>query len=110
MAARADVVGRDTTEAIIETSVLINFLKIDVEGAEAAVLDGASALIAAQPNNPWFHELRGQALLEAGRADQAIEHHHAVAAADDLRVHADHEHAPVDVLVHNASAWRKDSQ
>jgi predicted Zn-dependent protease len=32
-----------------------------------------SALIAAQPNNPWFHELRGQALLEAGRADQAIE-------------------------------------
>lgn len=31
------------------------------------------ALIASQPNNPWFHELRGQALLEAGRADQAIE-------------------------------------
>lgn len=31
------------------------------------------ALIATQPNNPWFHELRGQALLEAGRADQAIE-------------------------------------
>ena len=29
-------------------------------------------LIATQPNNPWFHELRGQALLEAGRADQAI--------------------------------------
>lgn len=29
-------------------------------------------LIASQPNNPWFHELRGQALLEAGRADQAI--------------------------------------
>jgi predicted Zn-dependent protease len=32
-----------------------------------------STLIAAQPNNPWFHELRGQALLEAGRPDQAIE-------------------------------------
>jgi predicted Zn-dependent protease len=31
------------------------------------------ALINAQPNNPWFHELRGQALLEAGRADQSIE-------------------------------------
>lgn len=31
------------------------------------------ALIAAQPQNPWFHELKGQALLEAGRAGQAIE-------------------------------------
>lgn len=32
-----------------------------------------SSLIAVQPGNPWFHELRGQALLEAGRPDQAIE-------------------------------------
>ncbi len=32
-----------------------------------------NALIAAQPQNPWFHELKGQALLEAGRAGQAIE-------------------------------------
>jgi predicted Zn-dependent protease len=32
-----------------------------------------ASLIATQPNNPWFHELRGQALLEAGRAGQAIE-------------------------------------
>lgn len=31
------------------------------------------ALIASQPGNPWFHELKGQALLEAGRAGQAIE-------------------------------------
>lgn len=29
-------------------------------------------LIAIQPKNPWFHELHGQVLLEAGRADQAI--------------------------------------
>jgi predicted Zn-dependent protease len=29
-------------------------------------------LIQAQPNNPYFHELRGQALLEAGRAADAI--------------------------------------
>ncbi len=38
--------------------------------------DGLSqigSLIAAQPNNPWFHEVRGQALLEAGRPDQAVE-------------------------------------
>ncbi|MEW6258168.1 MAG: M48 family metalloprotease [Pseudomonadota bacterium] len=31
------------------------------------------ALIAAQPANPYFQELKGQALLEAGRAGQAIE-------------------------------------
>lgn len=30
------------------------------------------ALIHAQPNNPYFHELKGQALLEAGRPAEAI--------------------------------------
>lgn len=30
------------------------------------------ALIQAQPQNPYFHELKGQALLEAGRANEAI--------------------------------------
>lgn len=30
------------------------------------------ALIAEHPNNPYFHELKGQALLEAGRATEAI--------------------------------------
>jgi predicted Zn-dependent protease len=30
------------------------------------------ALIAEQPNNPYFHELKGQALLEAGRSRDAI--------------------------------------
>lgn len=29
-------------------------------------------LISAQPNNPYLHELRGQALLEAGKAREAI--------------------------------------
>jgi predicted Zn-dependent protease len=29
-------------------------------------------LIQAQPNNPYFHELRGQALLEGGKAAEAI--------------------------------------
>jgi predicted Zn-dependent protease len=29
-------------------------------------------LIQAQPNNPYFHELRGQALLEGGRPNEAI--------------------------------------
>jgi predicted Zn-dependent protease len=30
------------------------------------------ALIASQPNNPYFHELKGQALLEGGKAAEAI--------------------------------------
>lgn len=30
------------------------------------------ALIATQPNNPYFHELKGQALLEGGRPAEAI--------------------------------------
>ncbi len=30
------------------------------------------ALIQTQPNNPYFHELKGQALLEAGRAAEAV--------------------------------------
>lgn len=30
------------------------------------------ALIAEQPNNPYFHELKGQALLESGKAREAI--------------------------------------
>ena len=30
------------------------------------------ALIHAQPNNPYFHELKGQALLEAGRGREAV--------------------------------------
>jgi predicted Zn-dependent protease len=30
------------------------------------------SLIASQPNNPYFHELKGQALLEGGKAREAI--------------------------------------
>jgi predicted Zn-dependent protease len=30
------------------------------------------ALISTQPKNPYFHELKGQALLEAGRASEAV--------------------------------------
>ncbi len=35
-------------------------------------LRGADALVAADPKNPYFWELKGQILLEAGRANQAI--------------------------------------
>lgn len=39
-----------------------------IESAQAQI----DALIATQPGNPYFHELKGQALLEAGRAREAI--------------------------------------
>lgn len=35
-------------------------------------LRGADALVASEPKNPYFWELKGQILLEAGRATQAI--------------------------------------
>jgi len=35
-------------------------------------IEQIDALIKAQPNNPYFHELRGQALLEGGRPNDAI--------------------------------------
>jgi predicted Zn-dependent protease len=41
-------------------------------GNQAAAQAQIDALIAAQPNNPYFHELKGQALLEAGRAREAL--------------------------------------
>jgi predicted Zn-dependent protease len=40
----------------------------DPRGAQAQI----EALIAAEPQNPYFHELKGQALLEAGKAAEAI--------------------------------------
>lgn len=40
----------------------------DIRAAVAQI----DALIAAQPNNPYFHELKGQALLENGRAADAV--------------------------------------
>ena len=40
----------------------------DIRAAVAQI----DALIAVQPNNPYFHELKGQALLENGRANEAI--------------------------------------
>jgi predicted Zn-dependent protease len=42
-------------------------------GRLSDALAGIDGLIAEQPNNAFFHELKGQALLEAGRARQAVE-------------------------------------
>jgi len=41
-------------------------------GDSRSALAQIDALIQAQPQNPYFHELKGQALLEAGRATEAI--------------------------------------
>ena len=38
----------------------------------ASAITQIDALIAAQPNNPYFHELKGQALLEGARPAEAI--------------------------------------
>jgi predicted Zn-dependent protease len=40
----------------------------DLRNAQAQI----DALIRAQPNNPYFHELKGQALLEGARPNEAI--------------------------------------
>jgi predicted Zn-dependent protease len=40
----------------------------DQRGAQGQI----DALIAAQPQNPYFHEIKGQALLESGKAVEAI--------------------------------------
>jgi len=41
-------------------------------GNVGGALRQVDALIAAQPNNPYFYELKGQVLLESGRARDAI--------------------------------------
>lgn len=41
-------------------------------GNPQGAMQQIDALIQAQPQNPYFHELKGQALLEAGRAADAI--------------------------------------
>lgn len=41
-------------------------------GRQAEAIGLIDGLIAAQPGNPYFHELKGQALLEAGRARESV--------------------------------------
>ena len=56
--------------------------------AAVAQIDG---LIEAMPNNPYFYELKGQALLEGGHPAEAIAPlRHAVAACAQSRAHSDH--------------------
>ncbi len=41
-------------------------------GSMASAISQIDALIAEQPKNPYFHELKGQAFLESGRAREAV--------------------------------------
>ncbi len=43
-----------------------------VHGDLRSALAQIDGLIQVQPNNPYFYELRGQALLEGGRPAEAI--------------------------------------
>jgi predicted Zn-dependent protease len=70
---RGDTVARryppsDTSLPARYARAIATYRHSDLHSAIAQI-DG---LIQAQPNNPYFHELKGQAYLEAGRGSEAI--------------------------------------
>lgn len=70
---RPDTVARrypasDTSLPARYARAISSYRHADLHDATAQI----DALIQAQPNNPYFHELKGQALLEAGHAAAAI--------------------------------------
>ncbi len=50
-------------------------------GSTTSALSKMDSLIASEPKNPWFHEMRGQILMDAGRARESAA---AFASADKL--------------------------
>ncbi|MFN3483080.1 MAG: M48 family metalloprotease [Rhabdaerophilum calidifontis] len=60
--------ARDTSLAARYARAIIDYRF----GRPDAALRAIDALIAEQPRNPYFWELKGQALLEAGRAAEAV--------------------------------------
>ena len=42
-----------------------------LNGSPGLALQKMDKLVAANPSNPWFNEMRGEILMEAGRADEA---------------------------------------
>jgi predicted Zn-dependent protease len=70
---RADTVARryplsDHSLAARYARAIATYRRSDIKTA----LEEIEGLIHAQPNNPYFHELKGQALLESGRATEAV--------------------------------------
>jgi len=58
----------DTSVAARYAHTIAAYRQNDVDKA----INGINALIAREPNNPYFHELKGQMLVDFGRVDQAI--------------------------------------
>jgi predicted Zn-dependent protease len=70
---RSDTVARrfplsDTSMTARYARAVAGYRFSDGQGASTQI----DSLIQAQPQNPYFHELKGQALLEAGKAAEAI--------------------------------------
>jgi predicted Zn-dependent protease len=70
---RADAVARryplsDNSLAARYARAIATYRRADVKHA----VEQIDALIQAQPSNPYFHELKGQALLESGRPAEAV--------------------------------------
>jgi predicted Zn-dependent protease len=70
---RGDAVARlypitDQSVAAKYARAIATYRHADLRAAIAQI----DALIAMQPNNPYFHELKGQALLEGGKPAEAI--------------------------------------
>jgi predicted Zn-dependent protease len=70
---RSDTVARryplnDHSLAARYARAIATYRRADIKTA----LQEIDGLIHAQPNNPYFHELKGQALLESGRAAEAV--------------------------------------
>ena len=70
---RADAVARrypvnDQSLAAKYARAIMTYRHSDLRVAIGQI----DALIAEQPNNPYFHELKGQAFLEGGKPDEAI--------------------------------------
>ncbi len=67
-----------------ESAALARAIAYHREPNVARALSQVDALVAARPDDPFYHELRGQFLLEAGRAAPAAEsYRRAVALAPD---------------------------
>ncbi len=58
----------DTSLPARYARAIATYRHADLRAAVAQI----DALIQAQPNNPYFHELKGQALLEGGKAAEAV--------------------------------------
>jgi len=63
-----------------ESATLARAVAWHREPSVAKALAAADALIAARPDDPYYHELKGQFLLEAGRAGPAAEEYRRAAA------------------------------